>query len=257
MNKEDAMLAGRIKELANMCYQKSIPIYSDFLNLNEQSMAWQMITQLPPVTVMAVGGFDVYGQELESCERKMFVFLPKDRQTVAVPPIETLEIAPVAAKFAEPLSHRDFLGALLGLGIDRSLIGDIFVGENSAYVLCHKRIAAFIGDNLTSVRHTTMVVRPAAIVKEAVVRTETITSTVASIRLDSMLSCAFHLSRSSAIPLIEEARTFVNGKLITTNSYTPKEGDIISVRGMGKFLFDGLSGVSRKNRFVITLKKYV
>ncbi|MGN0480380.1 MAG: YlmH/Sll1252 family protein [Lachnospiraceae bacterium] len=258
MTKEELMIAGRAKELAGMCYHKNIPLYSDFLNLNEQSVVWQTMTQLPPVSVKAVGGFDVYGQEINCCERKMFAFLPKDRETdLTLMPIEVVEISPVAAKFAEVLTHRDFLGALLNLGIERSLIGDIFVCDNVAYVICHRRIADFICSQLTRVRHTVVNTTLGAIVADAVIKTAAITSTVASVRLDSMICSAFNLSRSSAIPLIEEAKCFVNGKLITTNSYTPKAGDIISVRGMGKFVFDSESGVSKKGRIVINLRKYI
>lgn len=257
MNKDEAMLAGRIKELANMCYQRDIPVYSDFLNLNEQSIVWHMITQLPPVTVKAVGGFDVYGQEIEICERKLFAFLPADREAEINFPIITLEIEPVASKFSDTLTHRDFLGALLNLGIERSMIGDIFVNENTAYVLCHSKIAGFICDNLTRIKHTTVLAKHGTILKDAIVRTVNLTATVASIRLDSMIGCAFNLSRSNANLLIEDAKTFVNGKLITTNSYTPKQGDIISVRGMGKFIFESASGVSRKQRIIINIKKYI
>lgn len=260
------MITGRILELANMCYQKNIPLYSDFLNLNEQSVAWQTINQgsnqgfnqLPPVTVMAVGGFDVYGELIDCCERKIFAFLPKDRDIDrSLIPIEVLEIAPVAAKFAEDLTHRDFLGALINLGIDRCLIGDIFVSDNIAYVICHKRIADFICTELTRVKHTVVNTLPGSILIDTVIKTTTISTTVASVRLDSMIGSAFNLSRGHVIPLIEEGKCFVNGKLITTNSYTPKVGDIVSVRGMGKFIFDSESGVSKKGRIVINLKKYI
>ncbi len=257
MNKEDTMVAGRIKELANMCYQRGIPMCSDFLNLNEQSVAWQMINQLPPVSVKAIGGFDVYGNEIPVCERKMFVFEPKDNPVEADVPIEVLEIVPSNRRFAQELTHRDFLGALLNLGIERCKIGDIFVGEEAAYVLCHKKIAGYIADGLTKVKHTTVLVRPGGIVTDVVIRTQELTVTVASVRLDGMISAAFNLSRSASITLIEEAKIFVNGKLITTNSYNLKDGELVSVRGMGKFRFAGSKGVSKKGRIVVALEKYI
>lgn len=257
MNKEDSITAGRIRELAERCYHRDIPVYSDFLNLNEQSAAWQLLIQLPPVSVKAIGGFDIYGNEISMCERKMLCFLPKDREADCRPPIELLGITPASRRFAEVLSHRDFLGALLNLGLERRMIGDIFVTEEKGYCFCHQKISAFICDNLTRIKHTTVLAAPDIMQVEAAVRTVSVSGTLSSVRLDSMLSLCFNISRSAVLPLIEEGRTFVNGKMITRSSYHPKPEDIISVRGMGKFKFTGCTGVSKKGRTVIRLEKYV
>ena len=80
---------------------------------------------------------------------------------------------------------------------------------------------------------------------------------MASVRLDRLLSLAFGASRSSLSGLIEGAKVYVNGRLITSHGYQPEEGDIISVRGMGKFRYDGCTGRSRKNRLTVTVSKYI
>ena len=85
---------------------------------------------------------------------------------------------------------------------------------------------------------------------------ETIKGSVASIRLDTVLSLAFPLSRSKLTSYIEAGRVFVNGKLISSNGYRLKEGDIISVRKMGRILYDGILSETKKGRYMITVRKF-
>ena len=84
-----------------------------------------------------------------------------------------------------------------------------------------------------------------------------ITGTCASVRLDSLISLAFKTSRSSIVHCIEEGLVFVNGKLITSNGYEPKEGDIISVRKKGRFIFDGVSRRTKKGRLGVRILLYI
>ena len=112
-------------------------------------------------------------------------------------------------------------------------------------------------DELTRVRHTP--VSTGIIESQEFNYTpeyQEIKSTVASVRLDSLLSLAFPLSRSKMTRLIEGAKVYVNGKLITTNSYHVKENDIISVRGMGKFAYRGILSATKKGRYYVTIHKY-
>ena len=80
---------------------------------------------------------------------------------------------------------------------------------------------------------------------------------MASVRLDKLLALAFNASRSSLTGLIEGGKVFVNGKLVTSNGYEPKEGDLVSVRGMGRFRFQGTGGQSKKGREYVTLWRYI
>ena len=84
-----------------------------------------------------------------------------------------------------------------------------------------------------------------------------ITGTVASVRLDRLLALAFGVSRSSLTGLIEGGKVFVNGRLVTSNGYEPKEGDLVSVRGMGRFRYAGGGGQSRKGREYVILQRYI
>ena len=113
-------------------------------------------------------------------------------------------------------------------------------------------------DELVRIRHTSVTAKEFPLEDiEYTPRYEEIRGTAASVRLDSLIALAFSSSRTKLSGLIEAARVFVNGRLITSNGYQPKEGDIISVRGMGKFRFAEEGGRTKKNRQCIVLHKYI
>ena len=119
-DKDEQLLKKRISELAALCYQRDIRSYTDFLTLNEQTIFHSMKRTLPPVTWLMGGGY-------ETAERKIVCFLPSYEDETADLPISILEAVPASPRFAEALTHRDFLGAIMNLGISRSCIGDILM----------------------------------------------------------------------------------------------------------------------------------
>ena len=134
---------------------------------------------------------------------------------------------------------------------------DILTLEGSAVLFVKEELAGYITDQLTRVRHT--------VVKTALLdgfqadyqpEYETIKGTVASVRLDTVLSLAFPMSRSKLTGYIEGGRVFVNGRLITSNGYRLKEGEIISVRKMGRIIYDGILSETRKGRYMISVRKF-
>lgn len=250
MEREEFLLK-RIRELANISYQRDIVTFSDFLNLNEQNIINSRSASIPGVVMERFGGY-------ESAERQMIAFHP---DALAFPweyPIDCLKAEPRALKFSEKLTHRDYLGALLNLGVDRSVVGDILIQENAAYIFCLRKMSDFFIENFSFVRHTPIKVEKIEEREELPSpKTEPVTGTCASVRLDSLISLAFHESRSSMSPLISGGMVFVNGKLITSNGYEPKEGDIISVRKKGRFRYDGVSHQTKKGRTSVKLSLYV
>lgn len=110
---------------------------------------------------------------------------------------------------------------------------------------------------LCRVRHTNVVPKLLDALEDVpVLKTEKVSGTVSSVRLDSVIALAFSTSRSSIISLIEGGKVFVNGKNILSNGYNLKEGDIVSVRGRGKFRFEEVGGITKKNRYHISLARY-
>lgn len=250
MNKEELFLVNRLGDLANTAYERNIYTYSDFLNINELSILNQIKETLPPVTLNITGG-NPYA------ERKIAVFAPKDIYYEEELPIAVLSIAPINSKFADNLSHRDFLGAILNLGINRNKIGDIFVKENGAFIYCKEDISTYIIENLFKIKHTQVSISKAeCTLIDVVPNLKEITGTISNIRLDSLIATAFKTTRSSIISCIEEKKVFINGKLTTSNGANVKKGDIVSVRGKGRFIFEGVIKETKKGRNLIKLRLY-
>ena len=250
MEKDDFFLK-RIRELANLSYQRDIVTFSDFLNLNEQNMVSSLKRQFPQIVMEIFGGY-------ENAERQMVAFHPDALAFTWEYPIDCLKIEPKAIKFSENLSHRDYMGALLNLGVDRSVIGDIIVQEKAAWFFCQSKMTEFFLENLCRVRHTNILITKVNDPEEFPhPNLESINGTCASVRLDSLIALAFKASRSSMVSYIESGQVFVNGKLITSNGYEPKEGDIVSVRGKGRFIFDGVSHQTKKGRCGVHILLYV
>ena len=173
-------------------------------------------------------------------------------------PIVCLAITPSSLKYGEILTHRDYLGALLHLGITRAKIGDIYIKEKQAYVFCTESIAEFICKELCTVKHTLVHCEITAPTKEELKpEFKEITSTVASLRLDAFLSVAFNSSRSSLSAFIDGGKTYVNGRLAVKAGMSLKEGDIVSVRGKGRFIVSEVKNMTKKGRIVVTITKYV
>ncbi len=252
-DKEEQFIGKRLKELANTADNRGINVFSDFLNLNEQNILESLKNELPRIKYFAYGGYS-------DAERKILCFcgegLPDEIEKNDYP-ISCIKVKPVNQKFSDSLNHRDFLGAVLGLGIERCKIGDILINENEGYLFAHSTIGGFIIDQLVKVKHT--VVKCAIIEQKDFDYRPTlkeITGTISSVRLDSIVATAFHGSRSSLSGLIEGGKVCVNGKMILTNSYTLKENDIISVRGMGKFIYAGTTYQTKKGRYSVKLLLY-
>lgn len=244
------MLQKRLTELSETAYRRDIAVFSDFLNLNELHILHSAPKGSLSCAYETFGGY-------EYAERQMVAFLPDALYYEPEYPIRVLRIRPANRRYAEELTHRDYLGAILNLGIERCKIGDLAVLDSECLVFCQEKLADFLCGQLTRVRHTTVVTEsctPGEIDWQP--KLKELTGTVASVRLDSVLSVAFPVSRSRLVPLIEGGKVFVNGKMITSNGYRLKEKDIISVRGMGRIIYEGILSETRKGRYFIRVSKY-
>lgn len=250
MNKEETMLAKRLTELSKTAYHRDIVTFSDFLNLNELHILHSIPKNSLSSPYETFGGY-------EYAERQMVAFLPGALSYAVSYPICVLCVSPAHAKYAEALTHRDYLGAILNLGIERRKIGDLAMQEKGCLVFCRDTIAGFMIEQLTKVRHTVVTVRK--LEQEGFSyqpKLQEMSGTVASVRLDSVLAIGFPLSRSKLVNYIEGGKTYVNGKLVTSNGYHLKEQDIISVRGLGRIVYGGILSETRKGRYFVRIYKY-
>ena len=251
MNKEELLLQKRLVELSKIAYTREIVTFSEFLNLNELNILHTTPKNMLLSQYKTYGGYGL-------SERQMAAFLPDALYYDYQYPIKIIEISPVNRKFAEELSHRDYLGAVMNLGIERCKLGDILIEDGKAILFAKEELAGYIMEHLTRIRHTTVRTSILPAFEDSYEpRYEELKGTVASVRLDTVLSLAYPLSRSKVTGLIEGARVFVNGKLVTSNGYRLKEGDILSVRKMGRIGYNGILSETKKGRYMVSIRKYI
>ena len=250
MDKEE-LFVKRIRELANLAYQRDITTFTDFLNLNERNILNSQNFHKLGVTAEGFGGY-------ENAERQMIAFIPDALYYDWDFPIVCLHFTPAYPKYAEELTHRDVLGALMNLGIERAKIGDIRLDPTDYYVFASESISDYILDSLAQIRHTIIrgeVADTASLHIEQ--KYSILEGVVASDRLDNVIAFITKSSRSQSVLLIQSQKVFVNERIVSSNAYDCKSGDVISIRGFGKFIYEGSSGETRKGRTKITVKKYI
>lgn len=252
MEISEEQLKKRFLELAKRSDVANQFVFTDFLSLAEQSVLLDATFQLPYIKKELFGG-------MESAERVMVRFGDTQALGYEEPfPITCLEIKPLIEKFAENLTHRDYLGAFMSLGIERSLLGDIVIQGKTAYVFVVSRIADYMIEEIDSIRHTHVSCKvfegelasfePRLEMEEHIVSSE---------RLDVVVAKLYHLSRSQSLALFSKQKIFVNGRLFENNSGSVKEGDVVSVRGYGKFRYDGFVKQTKKGKERIRVARYV
>ncbi len=262
MEKEE-FLKNRIRDLAVSADRRGCVTFTDFLNLNEQNIFMQTLQKFSRIRGETFGGY-------EGSERRVGALIPEEVLCVTqnedqavsplgiVYPICCVHILPRSQKFAEKFSHRDVLGALMNLGLDRAKLGDIAVTETETFLFCADSLSDLICRELTRIRHTPVNCLPCAWSEVSYVpATLRVKGSIASVRLDAVLALGFHASRSSLLPLIENGSVFVNGRLVTSNGYALKENDVISVRGKGKLKYIGTEGQTKKGRILAAVDRYV
>ena len=271
------MLAGRIKDIA-ISSEYSVKT-TGFLSPLEQREAFE--------TAISVGAAErcFFWGGVPECERRMLVMIPDwltpegtfggafdpareealseiisegadgGEINVSVCPVEIS-----ASGYDAPIGHRDYMGALLGLGIERDTVGDIAVtGDYGAIVFVLEKNADFITENLTKVGASA--VKAARTILPEGFRVprefEVITDTVMSVRLDGVVRALCKISREAAATLVEKGDVTLNYAAETKTDREVKKGDILSVKGYGKYIYDGDRGVNRRGRIRIDARKYL
>ena len=245
---DELLLKKRIAELRKRAEFSYRTEFTDFLTLSEIDTARKVLNGC---------NYRFFGG-MEDTERQMLCIAHEDIAiTDELFPITGILVTPKSVKFSEDFSHRDVLGSVLGLGLQREVIGDIFVSEKEAFVLCTEQISPFILDNLSKIRHTNVVCKKIAAEETAFKKEfKVVERTVSAIRIDTICAAAFGVSRSSAATAISGGRVFINGREILSPSSGVKEEDVISFRGEGKARLKEIGGLTKKGRISVTLERY-
>jgi RNA-binding protein YlmH len=247
---EDRVMVSRLLDKAEQCRYSSF-VYSDFLSPHEAVIAKRVLDKVEGVFYTFTGGF-------EGAERVMAAMSSDfidEEEALDNAPISYLRITPVIDK---DLSHRDYLGSILGLGIKREKVGDILVYENYGDVFLIDKIAEYISYNLDKIGNTKVECELQQVYrytpperKEKIINT-----TVASVRADSVTASGFGMSRTKVMEYFKAQRVNVNWEPVSNPSKQLSEGDVISIRGKGRILLDKVGGTTKKDRINIIIKRF-
>ena len=245
---EEVLTKKRLSELYKRAFSRGSYEYSDFLNIYEQSL---LKDSVPDGGYTLDGGY-VNAERLVSCfgSEEEFGYPP-------YPPIVCIKISPRGAKFSEELTHRDFLGALMNLGIKREKLGDILLCGSDAYLFCIETVSDFICKSLDRVRHTAVECGVADCIPEQLNELpETERIVVSSERLDALISAVYKLSRAEILRYFAQNKVYVNGRNIISPDERASDGDIVSVRGLGRFIYCGMQSETKKGRLAVGVRIY-
>jgi len=248
---EDKLLLAKLWDKINAGLRKNIPANTCFLSPRELEMAKYLFGQ--PEGLYAFGGYP-------DAERKMLVFLPDYLEDTALWE-EDSPVVCLRATFyqGDSPSHRDFLGALMGAGIGRETLGDICVGKDSCDFFVTAEIAPYILQNFTSagrVRlHLEQIPLTSAQIPEPEIKE--VKDTLASLRLDSVISSGFRIGRSLAAQYVTSGKAAIDGLPCEKPDKILSEGSKITVRGLGKIKLATVNGKTKKDRISVVIHRYV
>ena len=247
---EDKILLARLWDKIHTAIQRDIPANSCFLSPREQEMAQYLFgTQQ---------GLQFWGGS-KNATRKMLIYIPDymDADTLhSAPPMVCLRARFYAGDY---LTHRDFLGALMGAGIAREALGDIYVFEGSCDFFVTEEIAPYLLQNFESAGRTKLRLEeiPAQEVCILEPKVQEIKDTLASLRLDSVISAGFRISRSTASDFIAAGKAVINGLPCEKPDRSVELDSVISVRTLGKIKLAHIGPPTKKDRIPVVIHRYL
>ena len=248
---EDRMLLAKLWDKINAGIRKNIPANTCFLSPRELEMAKFLFGQ--PEGLYAFGGYD-------DAERKMLVFLPEYLEESSLYEEDSPCICLRATFYqGDSPNHRDFLGALMGAGIGRETVGDICVGKDHCDFFVTSEIAPYILQNFTSAGRTKLHLEQIPLSQADIPEAEVkeIRDTLASLRLDSVISSGFRIGRSLAAQYVNAGKAAIDGLPCEKPDKPVTEGSKISVRGLGKIKIHAINGRTKKDRISVTIHRYI
>ena len=248
---EDKLLLAKLWDKIDAGMRKNVAAATCFLSPRELELARYLFGQ--PEGLYEFGGY-------ADAERKMLVYLPDylDESELTGPdsPIVCLR----ASFFqADTPTHRDFLGALIGAGLGRESIGDICVGQGSCFLFVTAQVAPYLLSSFTGAGRTHVHLEAVSLADVQVSEPEVkeIKDTLASLRLDSVISSGFRIGRSLAAQYISVGKAAIDGLPCEKPDKQVTEGAKISVRGLGKIKLAKINGTTKKDRISVVLHRYV
>ena len=246
-SEEERLLLSRVWDKREQCRLRSIPAATAFLSPQEQAAATRLLNALGQREGYAFwGGY-------EGAERQRLLFLP---DWMAEPDDSTIAALRAVCRSGATLTHRDFLGSLMALGLTREKIGDILVESGGCQVLVDPSSLDFLVQSWDSAGREKLTVTPLPL-EELAVPEAAVRDTVSSLRLDNVLASAFSLSRGRAAEAVEKGAVQVNYTVCQKPDKPVSAGDVITCRGLGKCVLDAVGSPTKKGRLPVTIRRFI
>lgn len=255
--KDDKILLAQILDKIEMVENKNKIEHTDFLDMAQIELVQKFINKIKVENYISYGGF-------EQAERKMFVIYPEKFNSEVVLKNLSNIVQIIRIELPDDLkgkyTHRDYLGAVIKLGVKREKVGDIVVDNNGADIIVDKDISKFLLENLSSLTRfskSTITATNIENLRPVEIRKEEIEIIVSSLRLDNVISELARCSRNKALDIINMERVFINFQNETKKTKQIKAGDMITIRGKGRFYIKELLGQTKSGRTIIKVEKFV
>lgn len=256
-DKDDKILLAQILDKVESVENKNKIEHTDFLDLAKIELVQKFINKIKIENYMSYGGF-------EQAERKMFVIYPENFNSVVVEKNLSNIIQIVRIELPDDLkgkyTHRDYLGAVIKLGIKREKVGDIIVDDSGADIIVDKDISKFLLENLgelTRFSKSTITIENIEDLRPVEIKKEEFEIIVSSLRLDNVISELARCSRNKALDIINMERVFINFECETKKTKQIKTGDMVTIRGKGRFFVKEIVGQTKSGRTIIKIERFV
>ena len=248
---EDKLLLAKLWDKIHGGIRRNVLANTGFLTPREQEMARYLFGNLEGLVYF--GGY-------ADAERQMLVYVPEYMEESSLLEDDSPLVC-LHAQFyeADAPSHRDFLGALMGAGIARETIGDICVGKDSCDFFVTAEMSAFVLQNLLSAGRASLHMQkiPLTALQLPQPETKEIKDTLASVRLDSVISSGFRIGRSLAVQYVHAGKVAIDGLPCERPDKVIPQGAKISVRGLGKIRLTTIGGQTKKGRISVIIDRYI
>lgn len=256
---EDKLLVSKLLDKIEFVEKRNSVENTDFLDIHQRGILERVLKIVKYKNYMIYGGY-------ENAERTMIILYPEKLETVFENNyfdynniLQVIRII-LPNEMRGKYSHRDYLGAVIKVGIKREKVGDIIVSLDGADIIATKEMASYLTTSLSELTRFSKSNFEMHKIEElniAPPKTEIINIIVPSMRMDSIVSEMIRTSRSKAMEYIEAERVFINSELVTKNAKMLKENDMITIRGKGRFKINKILNSTKKGNLVIEIEKYV
>lgn len=258
LNEEDRILASKLLDKIEQSNKRNSVEYTEFLNLNQRQLLEKIITKLRINNYIATGGYN-------NAERTAIIIYPDKLIELFTNDNFSFDTIFGVIRIVLPNElkgmyfHRDYLGAIIKIGLKREKVGDIITCKDGADIIVLKEAEKYIVEGLKQLKRFNKAEFQQVTLNELNVeepKTKILNVIIPSMRLDSILSEALRTSRAKASEIIKEERVFINHELVTKGAKELKNEDIITVRGKGRFKVGNIINTTKKGNIIIEVTKF-